>query len=239
VSARPSNDRVLVIGAYFADRENRVGHLSDELNRSRHWRVEQRWVALGDAIPPEHTDITVAVTRGEPKFSLVNGQLRVADAERYAYIVVADDDIEVPRGFLDDYLALVERHDLALAQPARTHDSYTDHHFVAQLGGISARQTRFVEIGPLFSMRADALKLLTPFDEESPMGWGYDLVWPVAMEKASLKMGIVDAVPVAHDLRKPVSSYSYQVAHAQMLAFLATRPHLKPLEAFHIVRSFS
>jgi hypothetical protein len=153
-------------------------------------------------------------------------------------VIVADDDISLPAGFLDSYLGLVERYDFALAQPARTFTSFTDHQFVTQLQGIQARETRFVEIGPLFSMRADALQVLTPFDEASPMGWGYDFVWPVVMAGAGLRMGIVDALPVAHDLRKPVSSYSHDVASAGMAALLARHPSLEKREAFSIVRSY-
>jgi hypothetical protein len=70
------------------------------------------------------------------------------------------------------------------------------------------------------------------------MGWGYDLVWPVLLRDAGLHMGIVDATPVAHDLRKPVTNYVYQVAHDQMTKFLPKRPSLTKLEAFCIVRSF-
>jgi hypothetical protein len=236
-----SNERkpVLVVGVYLADRENRVLDLCESFRSSRHWDVEQRWIALGAHPPAALADVTVAVALPTPKFTLINEQLRSVLLDRYAYVVVCDDDVTVPPRFLDEYLASVEQHDFALAQPARTHDSYTDHHFVMQLRGIRARQTRFVEIGPVFSMRADAARLLTPFDEASPMGWGYDFVWPVQMAHARLKMGIVDACPVAHNLRKPVTNYSWDRAKAEMDALLARRPHLDPADSFMIVKSFA
>jgi hypothetical protein len=136
-------------------------------------------------------------------------------------------------------MAWIGKYDFALAQPARTHDSYIDHRFVEQLDGITARQTRYVEIGPLFSMRADALPILTPFDVTTPMGWGYDFTWPLAMDAAKLKMGIVDAVPVSHKLRKPVANYLHSDADRQMKEYFTDRPHLKPEEAFYIVESFA
>lgn len=235
----PCRRRVLVLGAYFVDRETRILQITEELSRSREWDVEQRWVALGAAVPPVLASCTVATSAGcDPKFTLMNRQLAQIDA-RHAYVIVADDDIALPPGFLDAYLGHVERYGFALAQPARTCGSFTDHHFVTQLLGVRARRTRFVEIGPLFSIRADALPVLTPFDEESPMGWGYDFVWPVQIEAAGLAMGIVDATPVAHDLRKPVTTYRHAAAAEQMAAFLATRPHLDPLQAFQIVRSYA
>lgn len=110
--------------------------------------------------------------------------------------------------------------------------------FLIVLDGITARQTLFVEIGPLFSMRADALELLTPFDVTTPMGWGYDFTWALAMETVGLKLGIVDATPVMHRLRKPVANYAYVDADWQMKAYLAARPHFKKEEAFRIIESF-
>jgi hypothetical protein len=151
---------------------------------------------------------------------------------------VCDDDISLPEGFVDRYLELVSSHGLALAQPARTHDSYIDNWITEQLDGLTARRTRFVEIGPLFSMRRDAVRLLTPFSEASPMGWGYDFVWPVLLEEAGLGMGIVDATPVVHNLRKPVTLYDRRDAAIAMQSFLADRRHLTPHEAFSIVEAY-
>ncbi len=73
--------------------------------------------------------------------------------------VITDHDVELPPFFLDRYLAWVRKYGFALAQPARTHDSYIDHRFVEQLDGITARQAQYVEIGPFFSMRPDALPI--------------------------------------------------------------------------------
>jgi len=134
---------------------------------------------------------------------------------------------------------MAQRFDFALCQPARTHDSYVDHCFVARLSGLLARQTRFVEIGPLVCVRSDAAPLLLPFNENCGMGWGLDFVWPVIMENAGLRMGIIDAVPVAHRIRKPTANYMYEDAHREMVRTLATNKHLKYQEAFQIVESFS
>jgi hypothetical protein len=233
--------RVLVLGVYLVDRPNLAAEISVELGSSTRWRVEQRWVALGrspvpSALAPVTTWTSIQPT---PKFELVNRLLRDAAPGGFDYVVVSDDDIALPAGFLDAYLALVEQHDLALAQPARTHDSYIDHRFVEQLDGLDARWTRFVEIGPLFSIRRDALARLAPFDPGSPMGWGYDFVWPVVMEEAGLHMGIVDATPVSHSLRKPVANYDYATANQSMKAYLAAHPHLTRDRAFTIVRAFA
>jgi hypothetical protein len=243
VNARAGGGRgsVLVVGIYLCDRENNAVEISRELAGSEDWRVEQRWVALGRGEVPEPlAGVTASAKRARTgKFTLLNRLLGEVDVGRHDFVFVCDDDISLPEGFVDRYLELVSRHDLALAQPARTHESYIENWLVEQLDGLAARRTRFVEIGPLFSMRRDVVRLLTPFSDASPMGWGYDLVWPVLIEQAGLRMGIVDATPVAHSLRKTVSLYDSRDAAFGMKKFLAGRPHLRPQDAFSIVEAYT
>jgi hypothetical protein len=232
--------RVLVVGIYLADKENLASRITQELALSCDWNVEQRWVSLGKSQPDsDMAPFTVQVIdKFSPKFLLLNQLLEKIDLYDFEYVIVSDDDIQLPSGFLDRYLAMVSRYDLALAQPARTHNSYIDHCFVEQLDGIDARRTRFVEIGPLFSLHRKAFDCFLPFDEASPMGWGNDFVWPVLAEKHGLRMGIVDAVPVAHDFRKPVAYYDHGASAKHMSKYLAERPHLSKKDAFFILESY-
>lgn len=224
----------------LADVANFADSIAQSLASSRGWTVEQQWVAIGKSqLRDASLQVVETLSSSEPKFVILNRVLGSTNLCDYDYVIITDDDIELPPFFLDRYLAWVEKYDFALAQPARTHDSYIDHRFVEQLNGITARQTRYVEIGPLFSVRADALPILMPFDVTTPMGWGYDFTWPLAMEAAKLKLGIVDAVPVNHKLREPVANYVHSDADGQMTKYLAGRPHLKPEEAFYIVESFA
>lgn len=232
--------RVLVVGIVLADVANLADSIARSLASSREWAVEQQWIVIGKSpLRDASLQVVETLSSSEPKFVILNRVLGSTNLCDYNYVVITDDDIELPPFFLDRYLAWVGKYNFALAQPARTHDSYIDHRFVEQLDGISARQTRYVEIGPLFSMREDALPILTPFDVTSPMGWGYDFTWPVTIDAAKLKMGIVDAVPVSHRMRKPVANYVHSDADGQMKEYLAGRSHLKPEEAFYIVESFA
>lgn len=240
----PANRRdrkVLAVGVYLCDVKNHAVEIARELGRAEEWSVEQQWIAVGSGdLPAPLAPLTAWQQRSRvPKFVLLNRLLAGRDLRQYEYVLVCDDDITLPERFVDRYLDLVVRYDLALAQPARTHASYTDNLIVERLDGLVARRTRFVEIGPLFSMRGDAVPLLTPFDESSPMGWGYDFVWPVLLERAGLRMGIVDATPVAHELRKPSTLYDDRDASRAMEAYLSTRSHLSPQDAFRIVEAFS
>lgn len=233
--------RILIAGVYLADKENLAVGITREFSGSKHWEVEQQWISLGKNLPkPEMAPLTVQrFERPIPKFLLLNQLLKTVNLYDFEYVIISDDDIVLPSGFLDSYLARVSHHDFAIAQPARTHDSYIDHPFVEQLDGIDARWTRFVEIGPLFSLHRSAFAYILPFDEASPMGWGNDFVWPVLAEKHSLKMGIVDAVPVAHSLRKPVAYYDHASAAKTMSDYLSRRPHLPKKDAFFILESYA
>lgn len=229
-----NDNRVLALGVYLVDQPNYAVAISETLRQTKDWDLDLRWAAVGQGPPPDalRSETVTTVVQRQPKFRLLNRMLEAVDIDRYRFLVITDDDIELPGDFLDTFLRIQDRHDLALAQPARSHDSFIDHHFVAQLLGVEARRTRFVEIGPLFSVRRDIFPSLLPFDEEAPMGWGLDFVWPVLLEQQQAHMGIVDLTPLRHALRKPVALYDYDETAAAMRDFLSHRQHLTTDEAF-------
>jgi hypothetical protein len=59
------------------------------------------------------------------------------------------------------------------------------------------------------------------------------------VEEAGLRMGIVDATPVAHTLRKPMANYERGTADREMRAYLAAHPHLDRERAFTILEAFA
>jgi hypothetical protein len=124
-----------------------------------------------------------------PKFRLINRLLSQERLGDYEYLIVIDDDIQLPENFLHLFLDAQAALDFRLAQPARTPKSYIDHPIVAQQAGTFARQTRWVEVGPLVSIHRSIFDLVLPFDERSPMGWGYENVWAYELWTRRLKMG--------------------------------------------------
>jgi hypothetical protein len=225
---------ILVAGIYLADRENSAAHIMSALASTKKNRVVQKWIAisLSEENPQILPHTTRMVQQATPKFQLLDELLQ--DVSAYDFVLLVDDDIEVGADFLDHFLAASQKMDLSLCQPARTADSYIDHYFVMRMPGIQGRTTRFVEIGPLVCVRRDAYPLIFPFGDVG-MGWGLDFIWPKLIETAGLRMGIVDAVPVAHRLRKPVTHYRHPEADQQMQNLLQSKPHLSRAEAF-IVR---
>ena len=232
--------RVLVLGIYLADRPHTVEHLMDALGRSAHCQLEQRWIALrgepATALQRAHT-VRVVMQR-VPKFRLLNELLRDVDLQAFDLLLVCDDDVRLPRGFIDAFIGWQQRLGFGLAQPARTLNSYIDHPFVRRRPWLHARRTRFVEIGPVFCLQRALFDVLLPFDEASPMGWGYDLVWPLQVEGAGAAMGVIDATPVDHSLRGRGEAYAWQAELRTMSDYLSRQPHLQGRQAFTVLQRY-
>src|SRR5262249_27866144 len=153
-------------------------HVVEALGSSSRHEVVQRWAALcGEPPTSRVAEVTVLkLPERTPKFTILDRLLAAGDREQYDYIVLADDDIIVPEGFLDAFIGLQDDLDFAVAQPARTGNSYIDHSIVRQQPDLLARRTMFVEIGPAVSLHRSCFGLVLPFDLTSPMGWGYENV---------------------------------------------------------------
>lgn len=231
--------RVLVVGIYLSEKPHRVPHLIEAYAAGRH-RVDQIWVALGNGpLPPAHAEIEHLRWDGmAPKFVILNQLLAVRDLQTYDYLLISDDDIALCPGFMDAYLAWIRRCDFSIAQPARAPHSYKDHRIALQRCWVKARQTCFVEIGPLLSLDRAARRHLLPFDESSPMGWGYDFVWPLLAQQQGLRMGIVDATPIDHSYRPQSATYSRDANREVAERFLQAHPHLRRCEAYRTVRRY-
>jgi predicted glycoside hydrolase/deacetylase ChbG (UPF0249 family) len=232
--------RVLVLGVYLAAKETNAEHVVTELGAAARCDVMQCWVALGGEPPTDAlADATVRTVLDKvPKFELLNDLVQMVDVEAFDYIVFADDDIVLPHGFLDQFIALQHALDFSLAQPARTSRSYIDQPIVEQQLGVLARRTLFVEIGPVFSVARAAYSSLLPFDLTSPMGWGYENVWASQLTKLGLTMGIIDATPVDHSLRKPVANYSWDSADRGRTELWNAREHLPLDECYRVLEVF-
>ena len=229
---------ILLAGIYLAHKPNTAAHVMLECAASHHHRVTQRWIALApDGQGSYDLPMTkLVIAERTPKFTLLNRLIE--DYRDFDYILLTDDDVELGPDFLDTLVELAAGHDFALAQPARTSDSFIDHPIAQIMPGLSARRTRFVEIGPITLIRRDAAALLLPFPEACGMGWGLDFVWPVLLDRQGLRLGIIDAAPVAHRLRPPASEYVHAEAHRQMFDLLAQAPHLSHDAAFTVLEAY-
>jgi hypothetical protein len=233
-----ANKKVLVTGVALSDKPNNAVLIMDRLACTRDWQLDQKWHVIGDSLIPRPEYIFSISSDKEEKFKILNRIIQEVNLSSYEYLLILDDDIEIPFTFVDQYLQIVKKRRFSLSQPARTHSSYIDHYFVAQLFGVESRQTRFVEIGPVTCIHNSAYHLLLPFDLRAPMGWGLDFHWPIILSKNNLKMGIIDQTPIEHSLRKPVAYYNYQDTESRMQCFLEQVAHIDHRETFTAIETY-
>jgi hypothetical protein len=222
--------RVLAVGVY------RPGSLLpqavERLGSDRH---EVR-LALGAtaAADPALAAHTVAERLEGGKFENLNRVLAAAGSTDCDWLLVVDDDLRLPARFLDRFVALCERFDLDLAQPAQSQRSHSAWRVTRRRPASLVRETRFVEIGPLTAFGRRATAELVPFPELR-FGWGLDLHWAAVAAERGWRLGVVDATPVRHESATVGSSYSSADARAEASSFLADRPYLPAARAADVV----
>jgi hypothetical protein len=184
-----------------------------ELERSRH-RVELHTCA------PD----------GRGRFENLNRLLQARSPQTFDWLLVVDDDVQLPRGFLDRFLFVCERFQLSLAQPAHRLDSHAAWSVTRRRRGSVVRETGFVEIGPVTAFARETFGALLPFPELR-MGWGLDVHWAALAREHGWRCGVVDAVAIRHRVAPAASAYPREAAVAEARAFLAEHPYVTAHEA--------
>jgi hypothetical protein len=178
----------------------------------------------------EHT-VTEHLSGG--KFQNLNRLLEAAD-QTPDWTIVVDDDVRLPRAFLDRFLAVCEAFELDLAQPAQTLRSHSAWKVTRRRPASLVRVTRFVEIGPVTAFGRRAAAELLPFPELR-FGWGLDLHWAALAGQNGWRLGIVDALPVRHESALVGTTYSRDDAVEEAARFLTDRPYLPSVRAGEVL----
>ncbi|HWK28856.1 MAG TPA: glycosyltransferase [Solirubrobacter sp.] len=205
--------RVHVVGVTRPEHARTVARLRRELARSRHAVA----LHLATGAP------------GAGKWANVNAALAAAPVADADWLLIVDDDVVLPRGFLDRFLAAAEAFGLELAQPAHAFASHAAWDVTRRRPGVLARRTRFVEIGPVTALSARAARELLPFPD-LVMGWGLDAAWSAFAAERGWAIGVVDVTPVRH-LQPVAASYPRDAAIAEAEAFLDGRAYVTREEA--------
>jgi GT2 family glycosyltransferase len=209
----PPLRRVLAVGVWRPERRELAEAIRAELLRSRHD------VRL-HTCPPG----------GDGKFANLNRLLAAHPAQDSDWLLVVDDDVELPHGFLDRFLFLCERFSLQLAQPAHRLSSHAAWPQTRRVPGSIARESCFVEIGPVTALHRATLATLLPFPDVG-MGWGLDAHWGALAREHGWRCGVIDAVCIRHRAAPAGQAYSREAAIAEARAFLAERPYVSAREA--------
>lgn len=209
----PRRLRVLAVGVEREDRANLMPQARAELRRSRH-EVEVATRGVG----------------GRGKFENLNALVDDHPLDGRDWLLVLDDDVALPHGFLDAFLFLAERFEFKLAQPAHRRRSHAAWRVTRRRAGSVARETGFVEIGPVCAFHRDTFATLLPYPQLQA-GWGLDAHWAALARERGWKLGVIDATPIRHSVRPIADSYRRPDAVAEAQAFLAQRPYVTAAEA--------
>ncbi len=204
-----------IVGVY------RPGNASDVIRLlepalERGWHTA--WWALR-GVDPTLEEFTVGEGPGG-KFPLVNETLR-RSGPAARWTVVSDDDIRFRRGNVVGFVSLCERAGLDLAQPARARGTHQSHDITAAIRFVRARNTTFVESGPIFAVGSRFRDRVLPLPERLGMGWGVEFEWFDLMG-SGCRLGIVDATVVEH-LGTVGGEYETAELHERLRAELAAR----------------
>ena len=203
-----------------------------ELHSARH-RVQ---LAFGstERADPALARATVARQLAGGKFQNLNRVLAAAAGGDPDWTLVIDDDVRLPPDFLDSFVGVCEGFALDLAQPAQSLRSHSAWKVTRRRPASLVRETRFVEIGPVTAFRREVAAELLPFPELR-YGWGLDLHWAALAAERGWRLGVVDALPVRHELRTVAAGYPRREAEQEAASFLAERPYLPSASAGDVV----
>lgn len=222
---RAERRSVLVLSVY------RPGsRLPDTIPTLRSGRHDVR-LALGATSPgadPALAVDTALTGLSGGKFENLNRLLEAAGAD-HDWIVVADDDVDLPARFLDRFVALCEALDLDIAQPAQSARSHAAWQVTRRRPGV-ARITRFVEIGPVTAFSRRAAAELLPFPELR-FGWGLDNHWSAVAREHGWTLGVIDALPVRHEWQPVAATYTHREAIDEARQFLVGKSYVTRGEA--------
>jgi GT2 family glycosyltransferase len=220
----PPRRRVLVLGIERPEHRALAEGIRTELLRSRH-EVELRTGPPRELGKFENLNRLLAARTGDGTGSGM-GRSPLPDHD---WLLLVDDDILLPHGFLDRFLLLAERFALDLAQPAHRLSSHAAWSVTRRRAFSVVRETPFVEIGPVTAFASRTFSTLLPFPELR-MGWGLDAHWAALARERGWRCGVLDAVSIRHRAAPAASAYSREAALVEARAFLAERPYLSAPE---------
>jgi GT2 family glycosyltransferase len=209
----PPRRSVLVLGIERPQHRELAERAHGELERSRH-----------------AVELHFSAPAAQGKFENLNRLLAAHPPGGHDWLLLLDDDVELPRGFLDRFLFLCERFSLQLAQPAHRLNSHAAWPQTRRRAGSVVRETRFVEIGPVTAFASVTFATLLPFPQLR-MGWGLDAHWAALASEHGWRCGVTDAVAISHRAAPAAEAYSRAAAIAEAREFLAGRSYVSAPEA--------
>jgi hypothetical protein len=157
--------------------------------------AEVRLWAL-DQVAPELSDRTLGCGAGL-RFSHLNWLYDAKPVQDGSWLVMADDDFLFVKGGLRETIHIMQRAGLVLAQPGQSLLGWWSSLFNVARPLIIARDTNYVEQGPILIADPTFVNELFPLPEDNDMGWGIEATW-FRLKEGRCRIGVVDACRIVH-----------------------------------------
>jgi hypothetical protein len=185
---------VLLLMVYRAKNSQLVKALLRQVNSNADVRL---WAL--DEIAPELANQTIGSGPGS-RFANLNKLYNAKPIEEGSWVVLADDDVFFVRGSLTRIFSIMKQAGLSLAQPSQSILGWWTSQFNVSRPFLIARDSNYVEQGPLLVADPVFAKLILPLPDENDMGWGIEAEWYRAKE-GRYRIGVIDDCRVVHCAR--------------------------------------
>jgi hypothetical protein len=156
-----------------------------------------------DQIAPELADVTLGAGPGL-RFVHLNWLYNAKRVNKDSWVVLADDDFLFINGGLARTMEVMKRANFVLAQPGQSLLGWWSILFNVSRPLTTARDTNYVEQGPIVIADPTFAPKIFPLPEKNDMGWGVEAEW-FRMKEGNARIGIVDSCRVVHFKQNAVS----------------------------------
>ena len=138
-------------------------------------RADIRLWALDD-VAPELASVTLGSGPGL-RFAHLNWLYRARPVIPNSWVVIADDDVFFVKGDLATTIEVMRAAGISLAQPGQSLNGWWTSLFTVSRPFLVARDTNYVEQGPIVIADDTMRTAILPFPEDGSMGWGIEAEW--------------------------------------------------------------
>jgi hypothetical protein len=156
-----------------------------------------------DEVAPELAAHTVGSGPGS-RFSNLNKLYAAHPIADGSWVVLADDDVLFVKGSLTRIISIMKEAGLSLAQPGQSILGWWTSSFNVARPFLVARDSNYVEQGPLLVLEPQFAKLILPLPDDNDMGWGIEAEW-YRVKEGRYRIGIIDECRVVHCARAGVA----------------------------------
>lgn len=182
---------LLVLMTYRAKNAKLIQALLNQIDQSADVRL---WAL--DEVAAELADHTVGLGPGS-RFANFNRLYQVRPVREGSWTIFADDDVIFTKGNLTQTVSLMRAAGFSLAQPGHSVLSWWTNLFNVARPFLYARETNYVEQGPILVADPAFTREIMPLPENVGMGWGIEAEW-YRVKKDRYRVGIIDACRMAH-----------------------------------------